>query len=114
MITPKQIIRFIARKVLGITPLAGTYEREVSFFSKITLEELERLDEDSLGAEMRMIAHGFDKELYFPGHKQLFKHFKPRLKQILHLWEKAYPMDESTYQWAKEVLRKYEDKWGSD
>lgn len=111
MITLRKIAQFGYGKILRKPPTFKAYQREIQFFDEIKLEELDKLDQESLGAEMRMIAHVLDKVTYFPNDKQLFGSYKPKLLQILKLWEEKYPTDEPTYLWAKEILERYEKKF---
>ena len=106
-----RIIKYILLKIFKLPIPSKLYWREIRFFDEIKLEELDKLDQESLGAEMRMIAHVLDKVIYFPGDKQLFGSYKPKLLQILKLWEEKYPTNEFTYLWAKEVLERYEKKF---
>lgn len=103
-----RIIKYTLHKFFKIPIPPKLYWREIQFFDEIKLEELDQLDQESLGAEMRMIAHVVDKVRYFPGDKQLFGSYKPKLLKILKLWEEKYPTDEPTYLWSKEVLERYE------
>lgn len=104
-------IWFILYKFFKISVPSKLYRREIAFFDEIKLEDLDKLDQESLDAEMRMIAHVLDKVIYFPDDKQLFGSYKPKLQRILSLWEERYPTNELTYLWAKEVLERYEKKF---
>lgn len=106
-----RIVKYIPHNFYKLPIPSKLYWREIQFFDEIKLEELDKLDQESLGAEMRMIAHVLDKVTYFPNDKQLFSSYKPELQRILKIWDEKYPTNEFTYLWVKDIFDKYEQKF---
>jgi len=83
------------------------YDDEIAFFRNAKIRSATSFDKDVLGAEIRFLAHVLEKDIIAHDQRR-FRHLRRELAEKTAIWQKSFPIDDPTYDWAVNILRLYD------
>lgn len=101
---PKAMLRLARALAL---PDLHFYDNEIAFFRNAKIRSTTSFDKDVLGAEIRFLAHVLEKDIIAHDQRR-YRHLRRELAEKTAMWQKSFPIDDPTYDWAVNILRLYD------